>query len=101
MNDVILNWRKISKFIRSKKTGNESNGNDRAYAHEEIQEILKTADQRSRTAFLVLASTGIRIGALQSIRKQDLERIDQDKPEDLDIQREIDRQGSDNVRIIQ
>lgn len=101
MNDVILNWRKISKFIRSKKTSNESNGNDRAYAHEEIQEILKTADQRSRTAFLVLASTGIRIGALQSIRKQDLERIDQDKPEDLDIQREIDRQGSDNVRIIQ
>lgn len=66
-----------------------------------IQEILKTADQRSRTAFLVLASTGIRIGALQSIRKQDLERIDQDKPEDPDIQREIDRQGSDNVRIIQ
>lgn len=101
MNDVILNWRKISKFIRSKKTSNESNGNDRAYAHEEIQEILKTADQRSRTAFLVLASTGIRIGALQSIRKQDLERIDQDKPEDPDIQREIDRQGSDNVRIIQ
>ena len=66
-----------------------------------IQEILKTADQRSRTAFLVLASTGIRIGALQSIRKQDLERIDQDKPEDPDIQREIDRQDSDNVRIIQ
>lgn len=66
-----------------------------------IQEILKTADQRSRTAFLVLASTGIRIGALQSIRKQDLERIDQDKPEDPDNQREIDRQGSDNVRIIQ
>lgn len=66
-----------------------------------IQEILKTADQRSRTAFLVLASTGIRIGALQSIRKQDLERIDQDKPDDPDIQREIDRQGSDNVRIIQ
>ena len=30
MNDVILNWRKISKFIRSEKTGNESNGNDRA-----------------------------------------------------------------------
>lgn len=101
MNDVILNWRKISKFIRSEKTGNESNGNDRAYTHEEIQEILKTADQRSRTAFLVLASTGIRIGALQSIRKQDLERIDQDKPEDPNIQREIDRQGSDNVRIIQ
>lgn len=76
MNDVILNWRKISKFIRSEKTGNESNGNDRAYAHEEIQEILKTADQRSRTAFLVLVSTGIRIGALQSIRIHDLERID-------------------------
>ncbi|MFN2434176.1 MAG: hypothetical protein ABR515_02255 [Nitrososphaeraceae archaeon] len=75
MNDVILNWKKLKKFIKSEKTGNETNGKDRGYTHEEIQKILGFSDQRSKTAFLVLASTGIRIGAIQIIRIGDLERI--------------------------
>jgi len=76
MNDVILNWKKLKKFIKSEKTDNEINGKDRGYTHEEIQKILEFSDQRLKTAFLVLASTGIRIGALQSIGIGDLERID-------------------------
>ncbi len=76
MNDVILNWKKLKKFIKSEKTDNETNGKDRGYTHEEIQTILEFSDQRLKTAFLVLASTGIRIGALQSIRIGDMERID-------------------------
>lgn len=68
MNDVILNWKKLKKFIKSEKTDNETNGKDRGYTHEEIQTILEFSDQRLKTAFLVLASTGIRIGSLQSIR---------------------------------
>ena len=76
MNDVILNWKKLKKFIKSEKTDNETNGKDRGYTHNEIQKILDFSDQRLKTAFLVLASTGIRIGALQSIRIGDLERID-------------------------
>lgn len=76
MNDVILNWKKLKKFIKSEKTDNEINGKDRGHTHEEIQKILEFSDKRLRTAFLVLASTGIRIGALQSIRIADLERID-------------------------
>jgi len=76
MNDVILNWKKLKKFIKSDKTNNSINGKDRGYTHEEIQKILGFSDQRLKTAFLVLASTGIRIGALQSIRISDLERID-------------------------
>ena len=66
-NDVILNWKKLKKFIRSEKTDNETNGKDRGYTHEEIQKILEFSDQRLRTAFLVLASTGIRIGFIQLI----------------------------------
>ena len=31
INDVVLNWKKIKKFINSEKTGNETNGRDRAY----------------------------------------------------------------------
>ena len=76
INDVVLNRKKIKKFINSEKTGNETNGRDRAYTREEIQNILEFSDQRIRTAFLILASTGMRIGALHSLRIDDLEMID-------------------------
>lgn len=76
INDIILKWRKIKKFINFEETGNETNGKDRGYFHDEIQTILEFSDQRLKTAFLVLSSTGVRIGALQSIRIHDLERID-------------------------
>jgi len=76
MNDVILNWKKLKKFIKSEKTDNGINGKDRGYTHEDIQKILEFSDQRLKTVFLVLASTGIRIGALQSIRIGDLKRFD-------------------------
>ena len=76
MNDVILNWKKLKKFIRTESRDNGIHGKDRGYTHEEIKKILEFSDQRSKTAFLVLASTGIRIGALELIRISDLERID-------------------------
>jgi integrase len=76
MNDVILNWKKLKKFIKSEKTDNSINGKDRGYTDAEIRKILEFSDQRLKTAFLVLASTGIRIGALQLIKISDLERID-------------------------
>jgi len=41
INDVVLNWRKIKKFINSNKTGNETNGRDRGYIDKEIRNILK------------------------------------------------------------
>ena len=76
MNDIILNWSKMKKFIRTENRDNSINGKDRGYTHEEIQKILEFSDQRLKTAFLVLASTGIRIGALQLIKISDLERFD-------------------------
>lgn len=76
MNDVILNWKKIKKFIKSERTENSISGKDRPYTHSEIQKILEFSDQRLKTAFLVLASTGIRIGALSTIKIGDLESID-------------------------
>lgn len=76
INDIVLNWRKIKKFIRSsQKTGNEISGKDRGYTHQEIQTILGFSDQRLKTAYLILASTGMRIGGLISLKVGDLERI--------------------------
>jgi hypothetical protein len=40
INDVILNWKKIKKFIKTQKTDNQINGRDRGYTHQEIQKIL-------------------------------------------------------------
>ncbi|MGH9972714.1 MAG: tyrosine-type recombinase/integrase [Nitrososphaeraceae archaeon] len=77
MNDVLgINWKKIKKFTKSQKTGNEISGRDRGYTHAEIQKILEFSDQQIKTAFLILASTGIRIGALPLLKVGDLERID-------------------------
>jgi integrase len=75
MNDRLLNWKRIKKFVRSTKTGNEISGRDRGYTTEEIQKILEFSDQRIRTAFLILCSTGVRYGALPSLKVGDLERI--------------------------
>jgi integrase len=75
INDIVLNWKKIKKFISSEKTGNETNGRDRGYEHEEIKKILDFVDQRIKTAVLILASTGMRIGALRSVRIGDLEKV--------------------------
>lgn len=44
MNDVLLNWGKIKKFIKHERTDNSINGKDRGYTHPEIQQILKYAD---------------------------------------------------------
>jgi len=76
VNDVLLNWKKIKKFVHPTKTGNEIAGRDRGYRLEEIRQILDLSDQRSKTIFLILASTGIRIGALQSMKIGDLEKVD-------------------------
>jgi integrase len=76
MNDIILNWKKLKKFINSEKSGNEINGKDRAYTHEEIQKLTNFCEQRIKTAFLILASTGIRSGVLRSLRIRDLKKID-------------------------
>lgn len=76
MNDVILNWKKIKKFNKRERTDNSINGKDRPYTHKEIQDILQYADERAKCAFTLLASTGIRIGALPSMKIGDLEKID-------------------------
>jgi len=78
MNDVVVNWKrkKIKKFIKTEKTDNESNGRGRGYIHEEISKILSFSDQRIKTVFLILASTGIRAGVLRSLRIGDIQKID-------------------------
>jgi integrase len=71
MNDVFLNTNKINQYLpefrKSKK--------DRAYTHSEIQKLLDIADERFRAIILLLASTGMRIGAIPDLRLKNIEKI--------------------------
>jgi integrase len=69
INDVILNITKISKFIPVQKKVKK----DRAYSHEEIARLLEIADERVRAMILLLASSGIRVGALPLLKLRNLE----------------------------
>ena len=72
MNDVLLNSNKIHQYMpefrKSKK--------DRAYRHDEISRLLDVADERLRAVILLLASTGMRVGAISSLRLRNLEKVE-------------------------
>jgi integrase len=72
INDTVLNTNKISRFIPDKRKSNK----DRSYTHEEILRLLNVADERMRTVILLLSSTGMRIGAIPSLRLRNLEEIE-------------------------
>jgi len=63
INDVVLNVTKIMKFVPEQRRVN-----DRAYTHQEISKMLEIADERMRVIILLLASTGMRIGAIPELR---------------------------------
>lgn len=79
MNDIIINKRKISRFIPPNESSRED---DRAYTYEEIQQILLKCDERARVVILLMASTGMRVGALNTLQIKDLAKI-----EDYDLYR--------------
>jgi integrase len=72
MNDVFLNTNKLNQYLpefrKSKK--------DRGYAHAEIQRLLDIVDERNRTIILLLASTGMRIGAIPGLRLRNIEKVE-------------------------
>jgi integrase len=72
MNDVFLNTNKINQYLpefrKSKK--------DRGYTHAEIQRLLDIVDERNRTIILLLASTGMRIGAIPGLRLRNIEKVE-------------------------
>jgi integrase len=72
INDIILNVDKIARFMPEQRKSKK----DREYKHEEISKVLEFADERMRTIILLLASTGMRIGAIPSLRLSNLEKFE-------------------------
>jgi integrase len=71
INDITLNRDKISRFIGKKAVKTWTEGG-RGYTPKQIAQMLTVADERVGAMILVLASTGIRIGALPEIKLKHL-----------------------------
>ncbi len=69
INDIVLNTTKIGRFMPEQRKVK----NDRGYTHEEIGKMLEIADERMRVVILLLASTGMRIGAIPSLQIRNLQ----------------------------
>jgi integrase len=73
INDIELRWKKIKMYVGKGKGNNKK---DRPYSHQEIARMLEKADQRARIAILLMYSSGMRVGALPSLKIRNLQKID-------------------------
>ncbi len=74
MNDIDLNWKKITRAIpKSKKRAT-----DRIPTLDEIKQLLNYPDRRLKAAVLVMMSSGIRLGAWDFLRWGDITPIKKD-----------------------
>jgi integrase len=73
MNDIVLNWKKLSKFLGENTYDNTLRG----YTHEEIQRLLDVANVKYKAIILTLASTGMRREALVGIKQGDMEYVEE------------------------
>jgi integrase len=64
-----------SKSFRIHLPSDDSVNEDRPYTVEEIAQILQYCDFRSKVVFLLLASTGMRRGAVRLLRISDLTSV--------------------------
>jgi integrase len=60
VNRVTLNKKYFNQFMPAQRKLRA----DKAYTHRQIEKLLKSADKRDRVMILLMASTGMRIGAL-------------------------------------
>jgi site-specific recombinase XerD len=72
MNDIVLNKKKINSF----KGESTRKVTDRAYNYEEIQKILNVSDLRMKVIVLLMASAGLRVGAITSLKLRNLEKVE-------------------------
>jgi integrase len=69
---MVLNWKKIMKYCPEPVTNNL-----RSYTKEEIIKLLSLADPRDRCLILLMVSAGVRVGAIKTLRKKHLKKLDE------------------------
>ncbi|HEY7573412.1 MAG TPA: site-specific integrase [Nitrososphaeraceae archaeon] len=71
MNDVRINWKKLKKF----KGKYHSVVEDVPYTRNQIKSLIEMSDLRERAMILMMASAGLRRGALITMKLKDLQKI--------------------------
>jgi integrase len=72
MNDIILNWKKINSFKGDFYDVIE----DQPYTREQIKSLVDKAEPlRNRAVILLLASSGIRVGAIYISKTKDYLKV--------------------------
>jgi integrase len=71
MNDIVLNRQKIGRYLGEQVRINP----ERAFTREEIAKLLTFCDERITAVVLLLASSGVRAGALPTLRLKHLKEI--------------------------
>jgi integrase len=66
---IVLNKKKIKKYIGEYRKMHR----DRAYDDKEIKKLVDVGDFRLKAIVLLLASSGIRIGSVESLKVRHLE----------------------------
>jgi hypothetical protein len=72
MNDMLLSTVTINKYKGEFRKVRK----DRAYTREEIHKLLDIAGLRMKVCILLMASAGLRVGFVPSIKIKHLERVD-------------------------
>ncbi len=70
-HEIVLPWKKFAKFYP-----NDVTNSYRSYTKAEIKKLLSVADPRDRSIILLMASSGIRVGAIQSLKVRSIKRLD-------------------------
>lgn len=70
--DIEVNFTKVYRYIGEQTT----NHDDKPYLKEQIAKMLDAADPRAKALILLLASTGIRAGAVPDMQIKDLVKIE-------------------------
>jgi integrase len=71
-SDSKINWKKLTKLCGKVHRG----GTDRPPKLEEIRKLLDVCDTRGKALVLLLVSSGIRIGAISTLRISDYEKLE-------------------------
>ena len=72
-HEIPLPWKKIANFYPDDVTNSY-----RSYTNEEIKKLLSVADPRDRCVILLMASSGIRVGAIQTLKIKSVKRLGND-----------------------
>ena len=72
-HEIVLPWKKIARHYYPEDVSNDY----RSYTRQEISKLLSTADLRDRCILLLMASSGIRVGAIPALTIKSLKKLDE------------------------